>query len=121
MGLFDAFPYTNFHELNADWILDTLRESLETIRNLDSANRAKNAELEKQIKDILAWIDKFDPELVRKIVDEYLVTGVYFSISDAGYFVAHYPQAWDDLEFGTTGLDTIVDTAPEFGHLVLKY
>ena len=27
MGLFDQFPYTNFHELNLDWILKALKEN----------------------------------------------------------------------------------------------
>ena len=28
MGLFEHFPYTNFHELNLTWFLDTFRELL---------------------------------------------------------------------------------------------
>lgn len=28
MGLFEQFPYTNFHELNLDWFLDTFKELL---------------------------------------------------------------------------------------------
>lgn len=31
MGLFDHFPYTNFHELNLDWILSKFREFTEKV------------------------------------------------------------------------------------------
>lgn len=33
MGLFDWFPYTNFHELNLDWILSTVKKSADTAEN----------------------------------------------------------------------------------------
>ena len=31
MGLFEHFPYTNFHELNIGWILDKLRDKTEAL------------------------------------------------------------------------------------------
>jgi hypothetical protein len=31
MGMFDHFPYTNFHELNLDWILQALKEIEKTM------------------------------------------------------------------------------------------
>lgn len=38
MGLFSNFPYTNFHELNLDWILKSNKKAVE-----DSANAVKTA------------------------------------------------------------------------------
>lgn len=33
MGLFNHFPYTNFHEMNLDWILSRFRSFVDTINN----------------------------------------------------------------------------------------
>ena len=30
MGLFEQFPYTNYHELNLDWIINTFRQTMES-------------------------------------------------------------------------------------------
>ena len=43
MGLFEHFPYTNFHELNLDWIIQTIKEMDESVRNFISINSIKYA------------------------------------------------------------------------------
>lgn len=43
MGLFEHFPYTNFHELNLDWILDTLKQLDESVTKFISINSIKYA------------------------------------------------------------------------------
>ena len=45
---------------------------------------------------------------------------VIFNITDDGYFVAYIPESWDDIIFGTTGLDTTIPDY-DYGHLVLSY
>lgn len=35
MGLFDQFPYTNFHELNLDWILGQMKNVEEYVKNIE--------------------------------------------------------------------------------------
>lgn len=43
MGLFDKFPYTNFHELNLDWIISKLAELKDSVESAkDSATTATN-------------------------------------------------------------------------------
>lgn len=44
MGLFDNFPYTNFHELNLDWILKVLKDIENTIDEFVSLNIIKYAD-----------------------------------------------------------------------------
>ena len=44
MGLFDHFPYTNFHELNLDWILKALREIETTMDQFVAINVLKYAD-----------------------------------------------------------------------------
>ena len=44
MGMFDHFPYTNFHELNLDWILQTLKEIETTMDQFVAINSLKYAD-----------------------------------------------------------------------------
>lgn len=44
MGLFDHFPYTNFHELNLDWILRMLKEIDQTMSEFVAINALKYAD-----------------------------------------------------------------------------
>ena len=44
MGLFDHFPYTNFHELNLDWIMEELLTLENTIEQFVSINALKYAD-----------------------------------------------------------------------------
>ena len=43
MGLFDQFPYTNFHELNLAWILEALKEIKTTTEQFVAINSLKYA------------------------------------------------------------------------------
>ena len=44
MGLFDQFPYTNFHELNLDWLIKLIKELENTVNNFVALNTIKYAE-----------------------------------------------------------------------------
>ena len=44
MGLFDQFPYTNFHELNLMWILEALKEIQTTTEQFVAINALKYAD-----------------------------------------------------------------------------
>ena len=44
MGLFDQFPYTNFHELNLDWILKALDNIQKTMDQFVALNSLKYAD-----------------------------------------------------------------------------
>ena len=44
MGLFDQFPYTNFHELNLDWIMQALKGIENTIDQFVAINALKYAD-----------------------------------------------------------------------------
>ena len=44
MGLFDNFPYTNFHELNLDWILKMLQQIDKTMSEFVAINALKYAD-----------------------------------------------------------------------------
>ena len=81
--------------------------------------------LRADMNEVQNWIDSFDYEplleTVKQIVNEYITAGVYFGITDSGYFCAYIPNAWDEIRFNTTGLDIDIPTETEYGHLVLSY
>ena len=37
MGFFNSFPYTNFHEMNLDWVLSKIKELEVLVNNLDES------------------------------------------------------------------------------------
>jgi len=141
-GVFEQFPYTNFHDLNLDWILQKMKEAIsqvdinnakvellsdkcdefqEELNVVNSAITAINNELEKvengeyvqlYLNSIISWIDNNLQQLVANIVKY-----VAFEIDDSGYFIANIPDTWKFLKF-----DTIVDTNnPDYGHLILEW
>ena len=48
MAIFENFPYTNFHELNLDWILQKMREMGIVVDNIP---KTVSSEVEKQLED----------------------------------------------------------------------
>ena len=81
--------------------------------------------LKADMTTVQAWIDNFDYEpllnTVKEMVQKYLTAGVYFGLTDSGYFCAYIPRSWQNVKFNTTGLDINVPLQPEYGHLVLSY
>lgn len=78
-------------------------------------------ELKNDLAIVQNWINNFDTKYAEKIIADYIATMVFFGLTDSGYFVAYIPENWDNVHFGTTGLDTDAPIQPEFGHLVLIY
>lgn len=44
MGLFERFPYTNFHELNTDWLLKKMKELIEAMETFKATESLKFAD-----------------------------------------------------------------------------
>jgi hypothetical protein len=142
MGVFEQFPYTNYHDLNLDWILQKIKDAL---ANVDT-NNAKVKELDTKVTDmqseidvvntaiklinteldniekgqyvqlylnsLINWIDSNIQQLVSNIVKY-----VAFGIDDSGYFYADIPTTWNFLQF-----DTIIDaSSPDYGHLTMQW
>ena len=72
------------------------------------------------IKAELEMIMRGDFDFIYKILAN-AIKNVFFGLTNAGYFVAYIPESWDDITFQTTGWDVIVESMPEYGHLVLAY
>lgn len=81
MGLFDWFPYTNFHELNIDWVLRKVRELNERVEKLEiqiasikdeimQEVQAKLDELKTELTDLIDQkLDECKEEVLAKIKD----------------------------------------------------
>ena len=126
------YNYTDFHELNIDWLIEETKVLLTEVDNLISWKDTHEDEYE-QLKELYDQIISGDfPDSVKQAFYDWMtenaadivgnmVNMVIFNITDDGYFVAYIPESWDEIQFGTTGLDTFSDLQPEYGHLVLSY
>jgi len=56
MAVFDSFPYTNFHDLNLDWVISKVKEYVEKYDDLeDFVNKTveeQNALIEQALREI---------------------------------------------------------------------
>lgn len=128
----NKYNYTDFHELNLDWVIAAVKELLSEVDNLLSWKDTHEKEYE-QLKELYDQIISGNfPDSVKQAFYDWMtenaadiignmVNMVIFNITDDGYFVAYIPESWDEIQFGTTGLDTYSDLQPEYGHLVLSY
>ncbi len=117
----EHFPYTNFHDLNLDWIIETLKK----IKEDEEAQNLSIEELKERLEPVEEWIANYSTEYTKELVENYLKTilasMIFVEISDSGYFIYHIPDGWDSIVFNTTGWDINLTMQPEYGHLVLSY
>lgn len=125
------FPYTDPNFYNDDWLLTKVKGALERLQAVeDWENSFQEAydELMQLVADFEAgklpqglekglykWMQAHAIDLVGS-----LVSLVFFTINDDGYWVAHIPEGWDEIIFNTTDLDIAIPGI-EYGHLVLSY
>lgn len=65
MGLFEQFPYANFHELNLDWILKKIKELDEKVDNIeDRILKEANAYTDQQIAIIRREFNELEDEFI---------------------------------------------------------
>lgn len=130
-GFMNDYPYTDFHELNLDWVLKMFNDvtiSVKKVRKIldeyvDTAdkflvlyNAMLNGDFPQPVQDAFnKWMRENALDLVGDLVHM-----VFFGLTDDGYFVAFIPESWEDITFGTTGLDDFPDGIP-YGHLTLSY
>lgn len=137
-GLYDNLPYTNFHELNLGWLVNTVKvladkyEELDIEGTLEDLNQAitgnteaiaslntrfaaleNGAYIENYIPALASWINANLQEVIARVAKF-----VFFGITDDGYFYVDIPESWSDVQF-STGLDP--NKPDEYLHLILTY
>lgn len=63
MGLYEHFPYTNFQNLNLDWLLETVKKTAEYVEHID---QSIDEEIAKQlvILNLCSIIEKLQAEYI---------------------------------------------------------
>ena len=131
MGFLNKYPYTDFHELNLDWTLKTVKELMAAVDDLEEW-RASHEQEYQQLKELYDQILSGNfPDSIKQAFHNWMQVNalnlvgdlakmVIFNITDDGYFVAYIPESWNDIMFGTTGLDDIIPGV-DYGHLTIAY
>ena len=132
MALFSKYPYQNFSDYNLDWCIETVKDCLIKVNDMDewkTQHEAAYQALKKMVDQI--YTGDLTPALELSIrtwlkdnaasIIEDWVKMVFFGLTNAGYFVAYIPDSWDDITFKTTGYDLTLSAMPDYGHLVLQY
>lgn len=78
-------------------------------------------QLKQDLDQVQEWIDNFDTDWAREIIEKYIATMIFVEITNSGYIVYNIPERWEDITFNTTGLDINLKIQPDYGHLVLSY
>lgn len=130
--MINLFPYTNFHEINLDWILKNMKQLVDEVNKLDDwveQNQGQYNDLIDIVNGLQEQIQaiengNFPPEMIETIstwllnnIGTILATIVWFGVTEDGYFVAYIPDAWKDILF-VTPMDFNKD---DYGCLCLYY
>ncbi len=132
MGIFEHFPYTNFHDMNDAWVLKTIKECENAVNDLNEWKSQHEIEYQ-ELKDFMDAIEAGNfPDSMYEAMRTWLINNTFdiigsmikfitVGITDSGYFVVNIPEQWDTLIFNTTGYDIFPAIQPEYGHLTISY
>ena len=128
---FFEFPHTRTYDSDLGWIIKTVHTHDEAIAALDAWAEQTNIRLEdlETFKSLLEhgqlppairnalmeWAALNIPQIIAEAI-----SFVFFDLTPEGYLHVTIPDSWDDITFGTTGLDTY-PAGYEYGHLTLSY
>lgn len=127
---FFEFPHTRTYDTDLGWLIKRVNSYDETLKALDEW--AEKTELSvKELEDfkkaledgklpdgvrdgLYKWASLHIPDLLAETIKS------VFFVLENGYFVAYIPDSWDEVDFGTSGLDDF-PVGVDFGHLTLSY
>lgn len=128
---FFEFPHTRTYDSDLGWLIKTVKGLADLVAGLEDWK----IEYQEAYEQLMAIYDQIIsgnfPESIQlafgrwmrehgeSIIAE-MIKMVFFGITDQGYFVAYIPDSWDDITFGTTGLDDFI-AGIDYGHLTLTY
>ena len=128
---FFEFPHTRTYDTDLGWLIKDYKHLTELYETLDQWKEETQPTIddfktlyeellsgdlpEGMLEAINTWLSNNAPAIVLE-----LIKMVFFGLTDDGYFVAYIPDSWDDITFGTSGLDDF-PAGIDFGHLTLSY
>lgn len=93
MGVFNNFPYANFHELNADWIIEQVREVKNEWEEYKTDMDLWKLGVDDQLAEFQAWFDNLDvQDEVRTVINELIQSGEFIEIT--GPQIVSATEAW---------------------------
>ena len=93
MGVFNNFPYANFHELNADWILKQVRKVTDEWEEYRTDMNLWKLGVDDQLAEFQAWFDNLDvQDEVRTVINELILSGEFIEITSPQIVSA--TEAW---------------------------
>lgn len=84
MGFFNNFPYTNFHELNLDWVVRITRKNSETVSNMNILVEKNRDDID-SINEKLENFGVFVEPAVKKEIDRLISDGTFSAILGENY------------------------------------
>ena len=125
------FPGTHYYDTDLRELIFKVTKILKTVAELDEwkeEHEKQYEELKKFYDDLIAG--NFTPEMEEALykwtventveIIGRAIKAVFFGLTNDGYFVAYIPDNWNDITFGTSGLDDF-PSGVDFGHLTLSY
>ena len=93
MGVFNNFPYANFHELNADWIIEQVRKVMDEWEEYKTDMDLWKLGVDDQLAEFQAWFDNLDvQDEVRTVMNELILSGEFIEITSPQIVSA--TEAW---------------------------
>ena len=127
---FFEFPHTRTYDSDLGWLIKDYKTLDEAIKSLDQWREDTQPTIDdfKALYEAIVsgnlpegmklgmyeWMEENAVDIVGRMVKM-----VFFGITLDGYFVAYIPDSWEDIIFGTTGLDDF-PAGIEYGHLTLS-
>lgn len=129
--MFNQYPYINENDLNLDWVIKQIKAYTALVDSLETWKDEHEAEyLELKTLYDAVMSGNFPPSIVDGFEKWFkanalnlvgsMIDMVVINITDDGYLVAYIPESWNEIIFGTTGLDITI-AGYDYGHLVLSY
>lgn len=128
---FFEFPHTRTYDSDLGWLIRDYKNLDEAIKALnqwkedtqpaiDDFKALYEAIVSGNLPDgmvigIMTWLQENALDVLGKVIKMAI-----FSLTDDGYLMVFIPDSWDDITFGTTGLDTF-PAGIDYGHLTLTY
>lgn len=118
-----VLPLVYDNSLSYYEVLCKLADGFNKLLDLETQNAADIDSLQAAIAVLREEMDNLLAGNLAQLtgIIENAIKNVWFGLTQDGYFVAYVPESWNDVQFATTGLDIVVPTVPEYGHLVVRY